>query len=218
MKKYLGYNRCSTPQQNLDRGTKRIEDYFENNLPEVDYEIFEDKQTGKNFNRPQYQKLKEKIKPGDELVITEVDRLGRNKEATLKELRYFKEIGVRVKILEIPTTLVDVSGMNNSLASMMTETINNLLIEVYATLAEAEMEKRATRQREGIEQMKARGDWDKYGRPQKISDKDFSRIFENVRAGVITTQDAMRYLNISKSTYYNMRKKYIEAQEKAASI
>ena len=72
--------------------------------------IFTDKETGKNFNRPKYQVLKEDIlMQGDCLIVSELDRLGRNKKATLKELQYFKDAGIRIMILKIPTTLRDYS-------------------------------------------------------------------------------------------------------------
>ena len=85
MKRY-GYHRTSTREQHLDRGIKEITTYCEQNNLELE-KIFTDQQTGKNFNRPRYQVLKEDVlRAGDELIITEVDRLGRNKQETLKEL------------------------------------------------------------------------------------------------------------------------------------
>lgn len=92
--------------------------------------MFTDQQTGKNFNRPDYQTLKRISKANDCIIISELDRLGRNKEDTLKELCHFKESGVRVMILEIPTTLVDYTKLDNSMAAMLMETINNMLIEM----------------------------------------------------------------------------------------
>ena len=204
---YWAYHRCSTKEQNLDRGIAEISKYFEKNLPGERYNIFTDKQTGKNFDRPQYSILKNVAKAGDEIIITEVDRLGRNKQDTLKELRYFKDNGIIVRILEIPTTLIDYKGLDNMLAQMMMETINNLLIELYSTLAHAEMEKRAKRQREGIEQMKARGDWDKYGRKPIVSEEQFISEYERVESGTISATECMKILGVGKTTYYNMRKR-----------
>lgn len=80
------------------------------------------------FNRPRYQVLKEDVlRVGDELIITEVDRLGRNKQETLKELQYYRDNGIRVKILELPTTLMDLSKLDNAMARMLMETINNMI-------------------------------------------------------------------------------------------
>ena len=89
MKRY-GYHRTSTREQHLDRGIAEITAYCESNNLSLE-KIYTDQQTGKNFNRPRYTILKEDVlRSGDELIITEVDRLGRNKADTLKELQYFK--------------------------------------------------------------------------------------------------------------------------------
>lgn len=128
MKRY-GYHRTSTREQHLDRGIKEITAYCEQNGMELE-KIFTDQQTGKNFNRPRYQVLKEDVlRTGDELIITEVDRLGRNKQETLKELQYYRDNGIRVKILELPTTLMDLSKLDNAMVRMLMETINNMLIK-----------------------------------------------------------------------------------------
>ena len=117
MKRY-GYHRTSTREQHLDRGIKEITAYCEQNNLELE-KIFTDQQTGKNFNRPRYQVLKEDVlRAGDELIITEVDRLGRNKQETLKELQYYRDNGIRVKILELPTTLMDLSKLDNAMVHM----------------------------------------------------------------------------------------------------
>ena len=119
-------------EQHLDRGIKKITAYCEQNNLELE-KIFTDQQTGKNFNRPRYQVLKEDVlRAGDELIITEVDRLGRNKQETLKELQYYRDNGIRVKILELPTTLMDLSKLDNAMARMLMETINNMLIGIQS--------------------------------------------------------------------------------------
>ena len=121
---------------------KTSETFCKNNNISLE-KIYTDQQTGKNFNRPRYQVLKEDIlRTGDTLIVTELDRLGRNKQDTLKELQYFKDKGIRVMILEIPTTTQDLSSLDNSMAKMIMETINNMLIELYATMAQAEIEKK----------------------------------------------------------------------------
>ena len=182
MKRY-GYHRTSTREQHLDRGIAGITAYCEQNQLELE-RIFTDQQTGKNFNRPRYQVLKEDVlRSGDELIITEVDRLGRNKRDTLKELQYFRDHNIRVKILELPTTLMDISKLDNTMAQMLMETVNNMLIELYAAMAQAEIEKKEKRQREGIEAKKARGDWDDYGRPSAIDIEDFKIHYQKVIDG-----------------------------------
>lgn len=159
MKRY-GYHRTSTREQHLDRGVAEINAYCNVNNFELE-KIFTDQQTGKNFNRPRYTIMKEDVlREGDELIITEVDLLGRNKQETLKELQYYRDNGIRVKILELPTTLMDLSAMDNAMARMIMETINNMLIELYATMAQAEIEKKEKRQKEGIQAKKERSEWD----------------------------------------------------------
>ena len=180
MKRY-GYHRTSTREQHLDRGIKEITAYCEQNNLELE-KIFTDQQTGKNFNRPRYQVLKEDVlRAGDELIITEVDRLGRNKQETLKELQYYRD---------------------NAMARMLMETINNMLIELYAAMAQAEIEKKEKRQREGIDSKKARGEWDDYGRPAVMSIDEFSEHYQKVVSGEIRPFELMKQLGMSKSTYY----------------
>ena len=201
MKRY-GYHRTSTREQHLDRGIKEITVYCEQNQLELE-KIYTDQQTGKNFNRPRYQVLKEDVlRPGDELIITEVDRLGRNKAETLKELQYYRDNNIRVKILELPTTLMDISKLDNSMAQMLMETVNNMLIQLYAAMAQAEIEKKEKRQREGIDAKRARGDWDNYGRPSVMSQEEFAREYQKVLSGELKPFELMRLLNMSKSTFY----------------
>jgi len=139
-----GYHRTSTTGQHLDRGIIAIREYCEKNGLNLD-EMFTDQKTGKNFDRPDYNTLKRMAKHrNDIIIISELDRLGRNKESTLKELRYFQELGVRVMILEIPTTLVDYSTLDDTMSNMIMETINKMLVEMYATFAHAEMLERET--------------------------------------------------------------------------
>lgn len=208
MKRY-GYHRTSTAEQHLDRGIEEITKYCaDNNL--LLEKIFTDQQTGKSFNRPRYQVMKEDVlRPGDELIITEVDRLGRNKQDTLNELRYYSEKGIRVKILELPTTLIDFSAMDDGMAKMLMETVNNMMIELYAAMAQSEIEKKEKRQREGIAAKKARGEWDDYGRPRLISAERFTMEYQRVLSGELRPVDVMRKLKLSKSTYY----RYVKEQK-----
>ena len=201
MKRY-GYHRTSTREQHLDRGITEINAYCSANNLELE-KIFTDQQTGKNFNRPRYQVLKEDVlRSGDELIITEVDRLGRNKQETLKELQYYRDNNIRVKILELPTTLMDISKLDNAMARMLMETINNMLIELYAAMAQAEIEKKEKRQKEGIQAKKKRGEWDDYGRPAKMKLEDFAHEYLKVESGEIRPFELMRKLGMSKTTFY----------------
>lgn len=105
--------------------------------------IFTDQQTGKNFDRPRYMVLVEDVlREGDILLVTELDRLGRNKRDTMEQIRKLQSMDVRLMVLELPTTLMDLTKMDNSMARLMMETINNMMLELYASMAEAELEKR----------------------------------------------------------------------------
>lgn len=207
---YYGYHRTSTVEQNLDRGIKEIEKFCKDNNYELE-KIFIDKQTGKNFIRPRYLVLKEDVlRKNDVLIISELDRLGRNKEETLKELRYFKKQGIRVMILEIPTTLVDYSKMDNLMSTMLMETINNMLIEMYAVIAHTEMLKREKRQKEGIQAKRERKDWCDYGRPKAIDYNKFASEYKKVIKGDLKPFECMKQLNMKKSTFYLYAKHYKE--------
>lgn len=201
-----GYHRTSTKEQHLDRGIQEITKFCENNSLTLE-KIYTDQQTGKNFNRPRYQVLKEDIlRTGDILIITELDRLGRNKQETLKELQYYRDKQIRVMILEIPTTLQDLSALDNSMAQMIMETINNMLIELYATMAQAEIEKKEKRQQEGIAAKKARGEWDEYGRPKTQKPDNWNEVITSWKNGEITAVKAMELTGLKKTTFYKLAK------------
>ena len=150
------------------------------------------------------------LREGDTLIITELDRLGRNKQEILKQLQILKDKGVRVMVLELPTTLIDLSQMDNALARLMIETINNVLIEIYASLAQAEMEKKEKRQREGMEAKKLRGEWDEVGRPRAIEPEKFNQEFLRVIEKEVTPTQLQRELGLTASTFYRYRKDFFE--------
>ena len=205
-----GYHRTSTKEQHLDRGIQEIERYCNEHEMALT-NIFTDQETGKNFNRPRYTVLVEDVlRPGDILIVTELDRLGRNKYDTMQQIQRIKNMGVRLMVLELPTTLMDLSVMDNAMARMMLETINNMMIELYASMAQAEIEKKEKRQREGIDAKKNRGEWDDYGRPAIMSQKEFSEHYEKVLSGELRPFELMKQLGMSKSTFYRYVKEYID--------
>ncbi len=207
---YYGYHRTSTKEQHLDRGIIEIQRFCESQNIKLTG-IFTDKLTGKNFDRPRYTVLVEDVlREGDTLIITELDRLGRNKQEILKHLQSLKDKGVRVMVLELPTTLIDLSQMDNALARLMIETINNVLIEIYASLAQAEMEKKEKRQREGMEAKKLRGEWDEVGRPRAIEQEKFNQEFIRVVQKEVTPTQLQRELGLTSSTYYRYRKNFYD--------
>lgn len=171
-------------------------------------DIFTDQQTGRNFERPEYLFLRKRIQPADTLIITEIDRFGRNKAEILKELQYFEERHVRVMILEIPTTLTDLSGIDDKFAIYVVEMINRLLIELYAIDAEKEVETKKKRQAEGYAAKRLRGEWDDIGRPAAVDFSRFVEAYRKVEAGEMRPIECREQLNISSSTYYRYRERY----------
>lgn len=201
-----GYHRTSTKEQHLDRGIAEIQEFCKTRSLALE-RVYTDQQTGKNFNRPRYQVLKEDVlRSGDTLILTELDRLGRNKADTMREIQYFKDNGIRLMVLELPTTLIDLSAMGNEMASLMMECINNLMIELYTAMAQAEIEKKEKRQREGIAAKKARGEWDDYGRPRVAKPQNWNDVISKWRCGEITAVKAMELLGLKKSTFYKFVK------------
>lgn len=191
------YCRVSSREQCLDRQLEALNSYKQAD------KVFCDKQSGKNFDRKEYQTLKSKVKPGDEIIIKELDRLGRNKEEIKSELQWFKANGVLVRILDIPTTLLNLDGQE-----WVAEMVNNVLIEVMGAIAEQERIKIHSRQKEGIEAMKQRGDWDKYGRP-KITVPNFAPYYKKAANGEITVVQAIKELGITKAKWYRLCKEVI---------
>lgn len=127
MNKTVGYARVSSREQNLDRQLIALRQYVAEDM------IVTDKASGKDFDRPGYQSLKVgigKLVKGDTLYIKSLDRFSRNKEDAKKELQYFSKIGVRVKILDIPSTMADIDEGQEWVLDM----INNILIEVLTRL------------------------------------------------------------------------------------
>lgn len=204
-----GYHRTSTTEQHLDRGIAEISEFCKKNNYRLE-KIYTDQQTGKNFNRPRYIVLRDDIlRSGDTLIITEVDRLGRNKKDTVEELRLLSNRNIRVMILEIPTTLQDVSKMDNGMAKMILETVNHMLIELYAAMAQAEVEKKEKRQKEGIEAKKLRGDWGNYGRPKIEKPSNWNEVIARLKSKEISAVQAMSLTGIKKSSFYKLLKEEV---------
>ena len=193
------YTRVSTKEQNLARQLEEAKSY-----KNVD-KVFCDKQSGKNFERTEYKRLKTLLREGDEVIVTEMDRLGRNKEATKNEIKWFKENGIILRILELPTTLTDFKGQE-----WIGDMINNMLIEVLTTIADQEVKKIDKRREAGIAAMPiingkkvSLKTGRTYGRPQVEVEGDFEKFLEKQKRGEISVKDCCKALNISRSTWYN---------------
>lgn len=210
MGNYYGYTRASTKGQSTERGRIEIEHYcIQNNVPLS--KVYTDNYTGTSFERPWYTILKSDIlREGDTLIITELDRFGRSKNMILDELRYMRDHKIRVWILEIPTTLINYDLLPDSQQALIYETVSNIFIELYSSMAEAEMMKRKKRQQEGYEKMRSDGRWNEMGRRRLVDKKIFARQFQRVLNGEIAPFTLIEELGIAKSTYYKYRKEYFE--------
>lgn len=192
-----GYARVSTREQNEDRQLEALKVF---GVPEQN--IIIDKASGKDTEREGYQYLKRQIlRNGDTLVIKELDRLSRNKTDIKRELEEFKEMGIRVKILDIPTTLTEFPPEQEWILDM----INSILIEVLGSIAENERNKIRSRQREGIEAAKKKNV--RFGRPAVEKPDNWDSVITKVRNGEIKAVEAIQELGISRSSYYRLLRK-----------
>ncbi len=201
---FLG--RVSSRDQNLARQLKVARELFD--IP--DENVYCDKVSGKDFSRPRYQALKAIVQPGDEVIVKEFDRFGRNKPEMKAELEWFRAHGVIVRILDIPTTLIDFKDQ-----TWVLEMVNNILIEVLGSVAEQERAKNRQRQREGIDAMpivngrRVSGRTGRpAGRPTKRPD-GFVQVRERQKSGRISVKEACSELGISRSQWYVMLKEEV---------
>lgn len=210
MSKTVGYARVSSKEQNLSRQISALSQYVDTDM------IVCDKASGKDFNRDGYQSLKVgigKLVKGDTLYIKSLDRLSRNKEQAKAELQYFRDNGIRVKILDIPTTMIDYPTNQEWVLDMIT----NILIEVLTSIAENERETIKQRQREGYNAMPVnkRGKrvsaktGNDVGRPKAIDFDTFRKEYKRVVDGEVKPFELMNELNMKKSTFYRYRDMYL---------
>jgi DNA invertase Pin-like site-specific DNA recombinase len=186
-----GYARVSSKEQNLDRQLVRLREYVD------ERNIIQEKASGKDFNRPQYAVLRNVLlREGDTLVIASLDRLSRNKADIKAELEYYRQHKTRVKILDLPTTLVALPDGQDWVFDM----VNNVLLEVLASLAEQERRAIRQRQSEGIAAAHARGQ--KFGRPEIPMPNNFPEQLERVKRHEISARKLMQELGLKRSTYY----------------
>lgn len=193
------YARVSSKNQNLQR---QIDRFLAAGANERD--IITEKERGNNFqNRPAYQAMKNyMLREGDCLVVCSIDRLGRNKNQIKQELEYFKAHSIRVKILDIPTTLTDFLNGQEWIQDM----VNNILIEVLGSMAEQERTNLRERQKQGIESAKRSGKV-RFGRPPAQKPPNWNQVYPRWKAGEITAVQAMKEMGLTKSTFYRLAKR-----------
>ena len=188
------YARVSTKEQNLDRQLAAFKA-----LGASERDIITDKESGKNLDRAGYQALKTTmLRAGDTLVVKSLDRLSRNKGDIKAELQYFKEHGIRVKIIDLPTTMTDFPTGQEWVLEM----INHILLEVLGTIAEQERATIKQRQREGIESARSKGKH--LGRPTLKRPENWKEVYMVWRNGDITAKEAMRQTGLKRSSFYRL--------------
>ena len=186
------YARVSSREQNLDR---QLAAFAAVGAQERD--IITDKESGKDLDRSGYTALKTTLlRRGDTLVVKSLDRLSRNKSDIKNELQHFMENGIRLKVLDLPTTLVEYPAGQEWVLDM----VNNILVEVLASIAQQERETIRQRQAEGIAAAKAQGRH--LGRPKAVKPDNWDAVAARWRAGEITAVEAMRQTGLKRSTFY----------------
>lgn len=208
--KYIGYARVSTKEQKLDRQEANIRQFCkENGIELFKNKVYMEEFTGKTMDRPVFNVVREILDTGDTLIVSELDRLGRSKQAVMEELHYMRSHNIKLVVLEIPTTYMVLKlDEQNDLNKMLLETINNMLIEMYASFAEAEVRKREERQRQGMQAMKDRGEWERYGRPRTLAPEVFEAAYKRVLAGEVKPFEMIKELDIPVGTYYRYKSAY----------
>lgn len=191
-----GYVRVSSIDQNEDR---QLVVMNENNVPKDN--IYIDKQSGKDFERSQYKKLVKKLKAGDLLYILSIDRLGRNYDDIQKQWRILtKDIGIDICVMDM--LLLDTRNGKDLMGTF----IADLVLQILSFVAQNECENIKKRQAQGIAVARANGI--KFGRPEKPVPENFDEIIKDWDNGKLSTVEALKLCNMSKSTFYRRRRKY----------
>lgn len=202
-KRYF-YGRVSSKGQNLARQLESAKKY-----KDID-RMFTDKESGKNFDRAEYQKMKSIVQRGDEVIVHALNRLGRDKEGIKEELAWFKEHGVIVRILDVPTTLIEYPEGQEWVMEM----VNNILIEVLGAFAEQERDENKKSQAEGIAAMprdekgrristKPGKEGRTYGRKEKRPE-NFREVYVRQQRGEIKLKEALKLVGVGRTRWYEL--------------
>ncbi len=194
--KTFGYCRVSSTDQKEDR---QLEAMLELGINERD--IFVDKCSGKNFDRPQYQALKVQLREGDVLVIKSIDRLGRNYKQICEEWREItREIKANIKVLDMP--VLDTTRTEG----LIGEVISDIVLQLLSYVAEQERAFIKQRQAEGIKLAKEKGK--RLGKPPIEYPENWNNVYKVWKSGAITAREAMKQLNLKPTSFYKLAKKY----------
>lgn len=198
----FGYVRVSSQEQNEDRQLISME---QAGVPNTN--VYIDKQSGKDFNRPNYKRLMKKLRSGDTLFIKSIDRLGRNYEEILNQWRIItKEKSVDVVVIDMP--LLDTRHEKNLLGTF----ISDIVLQLLSYVSETERTNIKQRQAEGIAAAKKRGV--KFGRPIKEMPPNFGELITQWEKKELTMQEILKTYDMSESTFYRRMREYNAGKNK----
>ena len=196
MEKVYGYVRVSSTDQNEDRQVIALSE-----VGIADENIYIDKQSGKDFERPQYKRMIKKLKSGDLLYILSIDRLGRNYEEIQRQWRVLtKDIGVDICVIDMP--LLDTRNGKDLMGTF----IADLVLQILSFVAQSERENIKKRQAEGIAAAKAKGV--KFGRPEIDVPDDFGKIIKEWEQKRLPFSEVLKMCNMSEATFYRRLREY----------
>jgi DNA invertase Pin-like site-specific DNA recombinase len=185
-----GYVRVSSADQNTDR---QIDAMNGIKIPET--QIYTDRQSGKNFERPQYQALLKKLQPGDLVYIQSIDRLGRNYDEIQNQWRILtKERGVDIAVIDMP--LLDTRNGKDLVGTFLAD----IVLQILSFVAQNERENISKRQNEGIAAAKARGV--RFGRPIKKPPENFGKLVQAWECGRVTLEEILERTSMKEATFY----------------
>ena len=191
-----GYIRVSSTDQNEDRQWDAL---LGRGIAK--HRIYMDKQSGKDFQRPNYKRLVKKLKPGDLLYVLSIDRLGRNYEEIQRQWRILtKDVGVDICVLDMP--LLDTRQGKDLMGTF----IADLVLQILSFVAQSERENIRKRQEEGIAAARARGV--RFGRPAVEAPDNFARVVKQWERKQIHITEALRQTGLSESTFYRRLREY----------
>ncbi len=196
MNKIYGYVRVSSTDQNEDRQMLALRQ-----IGIAEQNIFMDKQSGKDFERPNYKKLLRKLKGGDLLYVLSIDRLGRNYNEILEQWRILtKEIGIDICVIDMP--LLDTRNGKDLMGTF----IADLVLQILSFVAENERDNIKKRQAQGIAAAKAKGV--KFGRPEITIPDDFGDIVKAFQKSKISFDEVLLKTGMKKTTFYRKLREF----------
>lgn len=202
----IGYVRVSSKDQNPERQVAKMQE-----LGITEKYIFIDKESGKNFDRTEYAKMREKLREGDVLFIDSLDRLGRNYEAVKDEWKYI------TRELQADIVALDMGGVFDSRSFKaqgdIGKFIEDMMLTTLSWVADQERKKIKTRQAEGIAIAKTEGKF-KGRKPIEVDDSQFEQEYTLWKAGQITATTAMKHLGIKPNTFYRRVAEYEKSKTK----